>query len=57
MDKTPPSKTRLTGQDEQTQRTAKDHEIPVPRRSDFMRDLGKIAKGGKPTLAVSSLGS
>jgi len=29
---------------EPTQRTEKGHEIPVPKRDDFMRDLKKVAK-------------
>jgi hypothetical protein len=29
---------------EPTQRTEKGHEIPIPRREDFMRDLKKAAK-------------
>jgi hypothetical protein len=31
------------------QRTAAGHEIPVPKRSTFMRDLKKVAKGDKPS--------
>ena len=32
------------------QRTPKDHEIPVPKRDDFLRDLKKVAKG-KPSTS------
>ncbi len=31
-----------------TQKTPKGHEIPVPKRSDFLRDLKKVAKA-KPS--------
>ena len=34
-----------------TQKTPKGHEIPIPNRSDFMRDLKKVAKlAGGPAL-------
>jgi len=29
------------------QKTPKGHEIPVPKRSDFLRDLKKVAKTDK----------
>ncbi|MDP2674309.1 MAG: hypothetical protein Q8Q00_05300 [Dehalococcoidia bacterium] len=29
------------------QKTPKGHEIPVPNRSDFLRDLKKVAKAQK----------
>jgi hypothetical protein len=32
-----------------TQRTEKGLEIPVPKRSDFMRNLRKVATAGKPS--------
>jgi hypothetical protein len=32
-----------------TQTTVTGHEIPVPKRKDFMRDLEKVAKGDKPS--------
>ena len=32
-----------------TQKTPKGHEIPVPKRSDFMRDLKKVAKPKRST--------
>ncbi len=35
---------------ESKQKTPKGHEIPVPKRSDFMRDLKKAAKG-KPSTS------
>jgi hypothetical protein len=34
---------------EPTQRTEKGLEIPIPKRSDFMRNLRKVAKAGKPS--------
>ena len=33
--------------DEPTQETEKGHEIPVPKRKDFFRDLAKVAKPKK----------
>lgn len=36
------------------QRTAMGHEIPVPKRKDFLRDLTKVAKGDKPSGPVRS---
>jgi hypothetical protein len=32
-----------SGDNAPTQRTPKGHEIPVPKRADFMRDLKKVA--------------
>ena len=32
--------------DESKQKTPKGHEIPVPKRGEFFRDLGKVAKTG-----------
>ena len=34
--------------DRPTQKTAKGHEIPVPKREEFMRDLKKVAKALPP---------
>ncbi len=34
----------MTDDKEPTQRTEKGHEIPIPKRDDFMRDLKKVAK-------------
>jgi hypothetical protein len=31
------------------QKTTKGHEIPVPKRSDVLRDLKKVAKGKRST--------
>jgi len=31
------------------QKTPKDHEIPVPRRSNFLRDLKKVSKAKRST--------
>jgi hypothetical protein len=31
-------------QDKPTQKTPKNHEIPVPKRSEFLRNLKKAAK-------------
>ena len=35
--------------DKKKQKTPKGHEIPVPKRGDFMRDLKKVAKGKRST--------
>ena len=35
--------------DKKTQKTSKGHEIPVPKRSDVLRDLKKVAKGRRST--------
>lgn len=35
--------------DEKTQKTPKGHEIPVPKRGDFLRNLKKAAKGKRST--------
>jgi hypothetical protein len=37
--------------EEQNQRTEKGLEIPVPKRSDFLRNLRKVAKAGRKTDA------
>ena len=37
----------MSDKEQPTQRTEKGLEIPVPKRSDFMRNLRKIAKAGK----------
>ena len=34
---------------EKTQKTKKGHEIPVPVKSDVLRDLRKVAKTDKPS--------
>ena len=36
----------MAGSDDQRpkQRTQKGHEIPIPTREDFFRDLGKVVK-------------
>ncbi len=31
------------------QKTPKGHEIPIPKRSDVLRDLKKVAKGKRST--------
>lgn len=37
-----------------TQKTPKEHEIPVPKRSDVFRDLVKVAKPSRrPTVRGS----
>lgn len=35
--------------DKKTQKTPKGHEIPVPKRTDVLRDLKKVAKGKRLT--------
>jgi hypothetical protein len=37
----------VTEKTQRKQKTLKGHEIPVPKRSDVLRDLRKVAKGGK----------
>jgi len=34
----------MTKRETSTQRTRKGHEVPVPTRGDFFRDLTKVAK-------------
>ena len=43
----------MSDEKEPTQKTPKGHEIPVPKRSDFLRDLKKAAKA-KPSTSDSA---
>ena len=46
----------MNGRDNPTQRTEKGHEIPVPKRGEFFRNLAKIIGKGPPSAGGAGAG-